>query len=179
MTGQLKSDRLSTRLFVEPSDQIMLTNIAILPAILQLPHDPAMIVKGVFFVLLLTAAGYTDAKTREIPDEFCGLIFLLSLILPEPSQSLIGTFFVSVPLWILGTLIPGSVGGGDIKLLAACGAVLGPAGIVAGTIFSFAMFLIYMPIRFLPFRKREKKVAMAPWFGIGCFLAYLIKMNGG
>ena len=136
-------------------------------------HDPK-VMKGVFFALLLTTVGYIDEKTREIPDEFCGLIFLLSLILPEPSQSLVGTFFVSVPLWILGTLFPGSVGGGDIKLLAACGAVLGPAGVVAGTMFSLVMFLIFIPIRFL-FRKREKTVAMAPWFGFGCFLAYLLK----
>lgn len=179
MTCQLKSDRLRVRQSVEPLDQIVLTNMAVLPAVLLLPHDPAIIMQGAFFALLLIAAGAVDAQTREIPDQFCAMIFLISLIRPDSSQSLIGMFLVSVPLWILGTLIPGSVGGGDIKLLAACGAVLGPVGIAAGTMLGLTFYFVLSLFRFLYHRKRERTSAMAPWFGAGCCLAYIIQMNGG
>lgn len=134
--------------------------------------------KVVFFALLLLLAGYIDANTKEIPDELCALIFLISLISPEPAQSLIGMLLVSVPLWIFGTVIPGSVGGGDVKLIAACGAVLGPAGIVSGTMLSLTAYLIFLLTCSLLHREREKTYAMAPWFGTGCFLAYLLETKG-
>jgi leader peptidase (prepilin peptidase) / N-methyltransferase len=141
-------------------------------------HDQVMIGKGILFAQLLIAAGYIDAKTKHIPDELCALIFLTSLIRPEPAQSLIGMLIVSVPLWVIGMLRPNSIGGGDIKLLAACGAVLGPSNIVAGTYIGMIAFLLFYLSCLIIRKKREKTYAMAPWFGFGCFLAYLNNMKG-
>lgn len=134
-------------------------------------------VKGALFALILISAGMIDANEREIPDEFCALIFLVSMIDPDQTQSLIGMFLVSVPLWILGTLLPGSIGGGDIKLLAACGAVLGPFGVYIGTMIGLTFYFFRFFIRFLINRKREKTSAMAPWFGAGCILAFILTMR--
>lgn len=141
-------------------------------------HDQLMIGKGILFAQLLIAAGYIDKKTKHIPDELCALIFLISLIRPEPAQSLIGMLIVSVPLWVIGMLRPDSIGGGDIKLLAACGAVLGPSDIVAGTYIGMIAFLLFYLSCFFIRKKRKKTYAMAPWFGFGCFLAYLNNMKG-
>ncbi|MDO4552267.1 MAG: prepilin peptidase, partial [Bacillota bacterium] len=79
----------------------------------------------------LVAVAETDRKTMEIPN---GLI--LYLLVPAaglaalPDQTgllshIIGAFCVSLPLLLLILLIPGSFGGGDVKLMAACGLALG------------------------------------------------------
>lgn len=141
------------------------------------PGTPAERFQGFLFAQMLIAAGHVDRKTREIPNVLIASIFLVSLIRPDLKMSLFGAVFLSAPLWILGTLIPGSVGGGDIKLIAACGAVLGPAGIFAGTAFSLIAFLFFLLFRFMLHKKRQKTYAMAPWLGIGCFLAYFLKMR--
>lgn len=170
-------DCAALRSRLQKSSPNILPSIMVITILLFVPHDP-MVIKGVFFALLLICAGYVDAKTQNIPDELCALISLVSLIRSEPAQSLIGMFLVSVLLWIFGTIVRGSVGGGDIKLLAACGAVLGPCGIVLGTMFSLLFYLIFLLTRPLLHRQLEKKYAMAPWFGAGCSLAYLATMKG-
>ena len=152
---------------------IFLSALSFLALFLAL-HSSVAMIQGLLFAQSLIFTGYMDAKTQTIPDELCTLIFLISLIQFDPVQSLMGMVLISVPLWILGTIISGSVGGGDIKLLAACGAVLGPSGIISGTVFSLIPYLLFLFIRSLLHRDRKKMYAMAPWIGIGCFLAYLI-----
>jgi leader peptidase (prepilin peptidase) / N-methyltransferase len=131
-----------------------------------------LIVKGLIFAQLLIFAGYSDAKTQEIPDFLSALILLDGLILFQPISSICGFFVVSLPLFILAKMTGGGVGGGDIKLMAACGFVLGTDGVVAGTMISMIVFLIVYLIYYR--KKRNKMYAMAPFFGIGCFLAYLL-----
>lgn len=50
----------------------------------------------------------------------------------------LGIFVVSVPLFLLTLLIPGAFGGGDIKLMAACGLFLG----IKLTLISFAFAVL-------------------------------------
>ena len=138
----------------------------------------ADMIQGLLFSQFLIACGYIDARVREIPDELVGLIFLVSLIRFNPRSSFLGMLLVSVPLWIIGTVIHGSVGGGDIKLFAACGAVLGPIGIIAGAVLSSFTFLFFSLVRSLLRKKCEKTYAMAPWIGSGCFTAFFLIVKG-
>lgn len=50
---------------------------------------------------------------------------LAALIRPSPADRLIGMVCVSLPLLVLGCLRPGSIGGGDVKLMGAAGLLLG------------------------------------------------------
>lgn len=50
---------------------------------------------------------------------------LAALISPSPADRLIGMVCVSLPLLVLGCLHPGSIGGGDVKLMGAAGLLLG------------------------------------------------------
>ncbi|MDO5418356.1 MAG: prepilin peptidase [Lachnospiraceae bacterium] len=83
------------------------------------------------FFGLLTAAACIDMATMEIPDHIPAAILILSLLSwltgHEPSfrTRMLGLFCVSVPMLILTYVVPGAFGGGDIKLMAACGAFLG------------------------------------------------------
>lgn len=83
------------------------------------------------FLALLAAVALTDFDTMEIPDGLCaaaGIIGIASyFLLPGPSllSRAIGIFCVSVPLAVIALLVEGAFGGGDIKLMAACGIFLG------------------------------------------------------
>jgi leader peptidase (prepilin peptidase) / N-methyltransferase len=141
-------------------------------------HDYLLIVKGIVFIQLMILAGYIDFVKHEIPNVICVLIFLDGLILINPPQAVIGFFAVSLPMLLLGVFFKGSVGGGDIKLMAACGVVLGPFGALAGTIISCAVLFFSVFVRYARSRKFTRMNAMAPYFGIGCSIAYLLEFKG-
>jgi Flp pilus assembly protein, protease CpaA len=141
-------------------------------------HDSLLIVKGTVFIQLLILAGYIDVGKHQIPNIICFLIFIDGLILINPLQAVIGFFAVSLPMLLIGIFMKGGVGGGDIKLMAACGVVLGPFGVLAATIFSCAAQLLYVFIRYARSRKFNRMNAMAPYFAIGCFIAYLLEFKG-
>lgn len=79
----------------------------------------------------LIAIAFIDWDTMEIPNGLVIYLFIpaiaLCFFLPDVSwpSHLIGFFAVSLPLLLLATLIKGSFGGGDIKMMAACGLALG------------------------------------------------------
>ena len=78
-------------------------------------------VQGVLFLFLLLAASFVDLKRREIPDWVSGSIAALSLMYVRP-ECLLGL----IPaLFFLAAAVKGGIGGGDVKLVAACGLVLG------------------------------------------------------
>lgn len=83
------------------------------------------------FLILLAAAAWKDIRTRRIPNAIVlGIAAAGILSIPFfPAISLadrgIGIFCVSLPLLIITLLVPGSFGGGDIKLMAASGIFLG------------------------------------------------------
>lgn len=83
------------------------------------------------FIITITEAGCLDMKSRKIPDKWNAVILgtaLLSCVTmpePVPVSRIIGLFCVSVPFLIGALLVPGSFGGGDIKLMAAGGVFLG------------------------------------------------------
>lgn len=83
------------------------------------------------FLCVLTVAAFIDIDTMEIPFPLvvaAGITGIVScFIFPEvsPLERAAGMVCVSVPLWLLTLLVEGAFGGGDIKLMAACGIFLG------------------------------------------------------
>lgn len=79
------------------------------------------------FFALLTIVAVIDQSTMEIPNTFviAALVLGIISIFTMPGTSLpsriLGMFVVSVPLLLITLLVPGAFGGGDIKLMAACG----------------------------------------------------------
>jgi leader peptidase (prepilin peptidase)/N-methyltransferase len=71
-------------------------------------------------------------------------------------------------------LSKGGIGGGDVKLMAAVGFLLGPSGAVGGAFIGFTLFIIVWLLFYRT--KQSKAYAMAPYLGIGCFLAYILKL---
>ena len=75
------------------------------------------------FLTALAAASAVDCRKRTIPDFLCLLTAAVGLISFSPAQ-LFGVL-AALPLLIAALIQPECMGGGDIKLTAAAGFVLG------------------------------------------------------
>lgn len=94
-----------------------------------------LIILALFLLLIFVTCVDTDVQI--IPPIFNILIFLLGIpaiwLFPEITilQRIVGIVAISIPLKLITLIIPGGFGGGDIKLMAAAGFLLGVKSIVA------------------------------------------------
>lgn len=83
------------------------------------------------FFCMLTVVAFLDIDTMEIPDGCHVAIIAIAIISAFTMQDItildriIGFFCVSVPLLLITLAVAGAFGGGDMKLMAACGLFLG------------------------------------------------------
>ena len=130
--------------------------------------------QGVLFFFLLLASSFVDLKRREIPDWVSGSIAALTLLHFRP-EYLLGL----IPaLFFLAAAVRGGFGGGDVKLAAACGLVLGLPAALMGTILGLLLQLLFHlgALCVLPLFKRQVWSAyrMAPFLAIGYAVAYYV-----
>ena len=136
---------------------------------------------------ILLSVSLIDAETQTIPDRLnlalavCGAVSVL-LSPADWLPHIIGALCVSVPMFLLCLVIDGAFGGGDIKLMAACGLVLGLLkGLLAATA-GLSLLLFYAGIYRIVCKVRGweavKAFPLAPFLSAGCLLAYLITMKG-
>lgn len=131
------------------------------------------------FAVLLPIA-LIDRETMLIPN---GLV--LWLILPAVAcffafpevgwlDRLIGFLAASLPLFLLSLLLPGSFGGGDVKLMAMAGLVLGWQNILLALFFGIVGCGLWTLGRLL-LKKVEKgqQIPFGPWLCSGCMLAFV------
>jgi len=135
---------------------------------------PFLFQGGLFIILLLTASVF-DIKKRIIPDTVCLLIALTGLIGFEPVK-LFG-ILTALPL-LLAALVWGGMGGGDIKLMAAAGLVLGFHKSMAAMVMGLIVLLVFHAICFLVQKLRGRDAPnaypLAPFLSLGCLAAYFL-----
>lgn len=138
-----------------------------------------LLLQGGLFIVLLLAASIFDIKKRIIPDAICLLIALTGLIGFEPVR-LFG-ILAALPL-LLAALLWGGMGGGDIKLMASSGLILGfQRGLAAMMIGLTAMLLFYFfytIVQGLRKRERQKAFPLVPFLSVGCIAAYFMNTGG-
>ncbi len=140
--------------------------------------------QAVLFFCLLLAASVWDLRKRIIPDSICLLIALTGLMDFSPVR--LWGVLAALPLLIAALCKPEGIGGGDIKLTAAAGIVLGfwgcTAGLILGLTASLFFYLLNQTIRRLrklePQRAAQASLPMAPFLSLG-FLAVTILNIGG
>lgn len=133
----------------------------------------------ILFMILL-AITMIDYDTMEIPNglvlalfvPIIGMMFLPSEI--TILERVIGFFVVSLPMYLLTRLIPDCFGGGDIKLIAVCGILLGWKLTLLATFISLLLGggnAIYLLLK----KKTEKSSYMAfgPYLSIGIMVSLL------
>lgn len=136
-------------------------------------NAPAKAVSAFAFLTVLTGICLIDMATMEIPDGFVIALCLVGLLsifcYPEIGilSRAIGFVAVSVPLLIITLIIPNAFGGGDIKMMAACGIFLGVKLNLLALFFAVITGGIY-GIWLLASKKADRKTQ----FAFGPFLAF-------
>ena len=85
-----------------------------------------------------------------------------------------GMLIVSIPMLFLALWLPGSFGGGDVKLSFACGAFLGGELVIEGTAYAVLLAGMYCIYLLLRYRKiKNIQFALGPFLAIGYGIAGL------
>ncbi len=132
------------------------------------------IITMLVIVSILLVISIIDFKIRIIPNELNILLFISgiwsSFIFREVTflSRFLGIFSVSIPMLILAIFCSGGLGGGDVKLMAASGMILG----IKWNIFAACtgLFLGGLYGFFLLITKRAKRkdcFALGPFLCIG------------
>jgi len=133
---------------------------------------------GFILTSVLIIVAMIDIDTMEIYDRFQVIILILAIITlfisPLPIlDHFIGFFIISLPFYIIAYLT-GGIGGGDIKLIAIAGLLLG----FKSTLVAFFIASILggsMAIYLLLTKQKDRKslIAFGPYLCIGIYFAYL------
>ncbi len=127
---------------------------------------------GFLYLGILTMIALTDWDTRTIDDRFHIMIAVLGVaalwLFPEHGMAdrLLGSAIVAGPMLLLALLIEGAFGGGDIKLMAVSGFLLGWRSVLAAmfaALLTGGCYCVWM----LAAKKLNRKDA----FAFGLFLA--------
>ena len=142
------------------------------------------VAQAVLLFILLLAASVWDARKRIIPDELNILILCTGLLTFTPDK--LAGLLLGLPLFIAALLKEGGMGGGDIKLTAATGFViglpLGMAGLIIGLSAVLLYHLIIQRIRKLEHINApaagESLLPLVPFLSAGFIASYLLNFGG-
>ena len=145
-------------------------------------NDPLVLIRALLLSLMcscLLALSVIDFRTFEIPVGFnitiaCLAVVNLLLDLSAWKDVLIGLFCISVPLLLIFLVSKGrAIGGGDVKLMAACGLMIGWQKIcfafLVGCILGSIIHVIRMKIA-----GADRVLAMGPYLSLGVVLSLFL-----
>lgn len=119
-----------------------------------------------------------DAYTQTIPPVLnivlgvLGLFSILTMPGISVAERVIGFFCISVPMFLIVLLVPGGFGGGDIKMMAASGILLGWKGNLAAFFIGLIIGGIYGAFLLISGKKgRKEHFAFGPCLSIGIFVS--------
>jgi leader peptidase (prepilin peptidase)/N-methyltransferase len=139
-----------------------------------------LIIKGGLFAFLLVLAAVWDIRKCEIPNTISLLIMITGLLAIDPWDAFSGLVMTGLPYFLAAILIHRdngfSIGGGDIKLMASCGFVLGaPLGAMQSVISLVLAMIAGLCIRLSSESKKLNSITLplAPFFCVGGIFSYM------
>ncbi|MBB5196339.1 prepilin peptidase [Anaerocolumna cellulosilytica] len=143
--------------------------------------------QAVLFFILMVGAAYLDIRKRVIPTVIWCSVGAISCLDFRPIH-LMG-ILAAVPLLIIAVWIaPNRLGGGDIKLVAATGLVLGLQETNMAVILGLSLQIVVFGFVFLLQRVKAKEkgrkdfkdcsMPLAPCLTIGFLCIYSLKLGG-
>lgn len=138
------------------------------------------IITMVVIVGILLVISIIDFKIKIIPNQLNALLLMSgiwsSFVFQEVTflSRFLGMFSVSIPMLVLAVLCSGGLGGGDIKLMAASGMLLGIkwnvfaacAGLFLGGLYGFFLLITKRA-------ERKECFALGPFLCIGIATVFL------
>lgn len=136
-------------------------------------------IKSIILASILIVVSFVDLRYKVIPDKLIiitlilGILFLLSKDISF-SNVFLGMIAGGGILFLLA-LIPGTLGGGDIKFMFAVGSFLGPAKTIEAIFLAFILAAC-ISILLLLFKLKGSKeyIAFGPFLAIGSFICFLL-----
>ncbi len=151
----------------------------------QLSYNETEIISLLHALLLammcsaLLALSVIDFRTYEIPVGFNIFIAVLGAVrlisdFSAWANALIGLFCISVPLLLIFLVSRGrAIGGGDVKLMAACGFMVGWEKILFAFVIGCILGSVIHSIR-MKISKADHVLAMGPYLSMGVFLSLFL-----
>ena len=129
-------------------------------------------------ISVLIVISFIDFKTYEIPIGCNALILVLGIMQIISDRNnvinyLIGFFAVSIILLIIWVISKGrAIGGGDVKLLAAAGLLLGWQKILLAFVLGCVLGAVIHLLR-MKFKDADRRLAFGPYLSMGIAIAAL------
>ena len=96
----------------------------------------------------------------------------------SPRMRILGLLAVSFPMLLISMIRPGAFGGGDIKLMAACGMILGAEGILVAASIGLCLAGGFCLAGLITGRlDRKCRLAIGPFLSIGVLMSWLLYMG--
>lgn len=152
------------------------------PQIMTAIRPDMLVLQVGLFLSLLLAVSFYDLKHRLIPDKLNTAIALTVLFAFSP-RHLLGVFGALPYLLVLLVSKDGNgMGGGDVKLVAACGMVLGLPASLTASVLGLSLFLLVCGTVTIK-RKLRREVCVSPFpagpfLAVGAAIAYFMKVGG-
>lgn len=141
-----------------------------------------VLVQAGLFLLLLFAVTMCDIRYREIPDSLQLAIAALTILSFSPGK-LLGVLG-ALPYLVIALFFGGidGIGGGDIKMAAATGLVLGLTASLTASMLGLAAFTVYgvtcSCIKRFHGQKGRNAFPVGPFLAAGAAAAYFMKIGG-
>lgn len=142
-------------------------------------------------IAMVTVAAVSDARTRRIPNWLVGAGLVVALVTQCMAQGLVagsvdwlGGTATGMAL-LLGVYLIGGIGAGDVKLMGAVGAFMGPAGGLQVALASFLAGGVLVGIVLLTDKDSRRVIAGLPMrlfslrFGVNAAVAQADEMVKG
>ena len=135
--------------------------------------------QNVLFISILIYASIRDIKYKRV-DTHIHILLLLTGLCNASLFSLSGfmyavTGYIALFLPMFIVAYGGNIGGGDVKLSALCGFILGPMnGLIALIVGMFIGVIVRLIINVIT--KKSNPFALVPYVSIGCIVVLLTSL---
>lgn len=143
----------------------------------------AFLVPALALVTALLVASFIDIDTQEIPNGVTIFILIVAVLWNVYAafegygvllQNVVGFFTASGILLVLAIISRGGVGGGDIKLMAACGLLLGWKNMLLTlAAASILGVLVMVPVFLIKRLRRGTPIPFGPFLAAGMVISML------
>jgi len=134
-------------------------------------------IKGLILFFCLLYAANSDINTRKVCDIIPILIFITAFIdvkISDIPLMILSAVIITLPQLIISMIKPGSYGGADIKIMAACSFLLGIerglVAIISGLTVGVITTLIIIKLK----KIKDKSFPVVPYLALGSMFAYFI-----
>lgn len=158
-------DMVISRILNQSTPKTAVLSMTVTAVFLCMYGFTPMALRCILLCQVLMVAGVFDLMTYEIPDCLHLLIAMAGLIHFQPLPALLGFLIVPLP-FLITALKTEKIGGGDVKLMAACGFAIG----VTGGIWMMIWGLLFALLWNRAFCREQKSLPLAPFLAFGAFL---------